>query len=111
MSPIRLLSLLLTAPLLICSELPPKVCGESFCFPQGTKLFSRKSPVEDFVLYRVEFQGERFVVYEGNAPQRRSGSFVIRWSENWPSYFEVAGPCASHAKCSAKRLAAEITQR
>lgn len=108
----RSFPLLLIAALVACSEqAPPKVCGDSFCFPQGTKLLSRETPVEDFNLYRIEVQGERFVVYEGNAPQRRPGSIVIPWSEAWPTYLEVTGPCAFPARCAAKRVAAEITRR
>jgi hypothetical protein len=107
----RSLPFLLIAGLLACSEDPSSsVCGESFCFPKGTKLLSRQTPVEDFNLYRVEAKGQRFVVYEGNAPQRRKGSIVIPWAEGWPTYLEVNGPCASPSNCAAKSFAAEITR-
>lgn len=105
-------SLLLVAGLIACSDTSPtEVCGESFCFPDGTKLISREAPVEDFNLYRVEAKGARFVVYEGNAPQRRQGSIVIPWAERWPTYLEVSGPCASPSNCPARSFAAELTHR
>lgn len=105
-------SLLLIVGLMACTETSAaKVCGESFCFPDETKLLSRETPVEDFNLYRVEARGERFVVYEGNAPQRRQGSIVIPWNESWPNYLEVTGPCAEPSNCAAKSFAAEITRR
>ncbi|PWG03749.1 hypothetical protein DF286_00010 [Sphingosinicella humi] len=66
--------------------------------------------MEDFNLYRVEVNGQRFVVYEGNAPQRRDGSIVIPWTEEWPTYLEVSGPCTSSSNCEAKSFAAEITR-
>lgn len=104
--------MLLLAGLLSCSEQSsPKVCGESFCFPRGAKLLSREAPLEDFNLYRVEAKGQRFVVYEGNAPQREDGSILIPWAKGWPSYLEVSGPCASPSNCAAKSFAAEITRR
>lgn len=108
----RSFPLLLLAGLTACSERPSaKVCGESFCFPDGTNVLSREAPVEDFNLYRVEARGQRFTVYEGNAPQRRRGSIVIPWAQGWPNYLEVTGPCASPSTCAARAFAAEITRR
>ena len=105
----RLLPSLLLFGLVGCSEASsPKVCGESFCFPEGTKLLSQEAPVEDFNLYRVEANGQAFVVYEGNAPQRHQGSFVLPWRKGWPNYLEISGPCASPSNCAAMSFAAEI---
>ncbi len=103
---------MLVAWLAACSDAPSsRVCGESFCFPEGTKLLSREAPVEDFNLYRVEAEGERFMVYEGNAPMRRQGSIVIPWAARWPNYLEVTGPCSSSTKCPVKAFSAKITRR
>jgi hypothetical protein len=108
----RLVPSLLFAGLVACSgPSTPKVCGESFCFPDGTKLLSREAPVEDFNLYRVEAFGERFVVYEGNAPQRAKGSVIIPIDQGWPNYVEVNGPCASPQNCAVQSFAAKISRR
>jgi len=87
------------------------VCGESFCLPKGAKLISRESPVEDFILYRVEDNGERFLIYEGNAPQRAPGSVVLTVGKDWPNFVEVNGPCASNDNCAVKVFAAKIVVR
>lgn len=109
----HLLPLMALIGLVACAEVStsPKVCGETFCFPEGTKLLSREAPVEDFNLYRVEKKGERFVVYEGNAPQRHEGSVVMPWAQGWPAYLEISGSCASPSNCAAKSFAAEIIRR
>ena len=108
----HLLPSVLLIGLVACSEASsPKICGESFCFPAGTKLLSREAPVEDFNLYRVVAKGQRFVVYEGNAPQRHQGSIVLPWAQGWPNYLEISGPCASPSNCAAKSFAAQITRR
>ena len=115
--------LLLLVGMVACSqpdEAPPKdfaedeavrpVCGESFCLPGGTALFGRASPAEDFNVYEVEWRGKRFIVYEGNAPQRRSGSAVVEWGSQWPNYLELS--CADAlAGCSAKALAAKLRHK
>ena len=112
MSIARLLPWVLLTGLVGCAEISSsEVCGESFCFPSGTKLLSREAPVEDFNLYRVERRGEQFVIYEGNAPQRRNGSIVIEWAEGWPDYLEITGPCVSPSNCAVTAFAAEITRR
>ncbi len=67
--------------------------------------------MEDFNLYRVEAMGERFVVYEGNAPQRAKGSIVIPMEKGWPNYLEVNGPCASLENCAVQSFAAKIVRR
>ena len=85
-------------------------CGESFCLPKGAKLISRESPVEDFNLYRVEADGDRFLIYEGNAPQRSKGSVVLTMGKDWPQYLEVSGPC-SVLNCPLKPFAAKLTRR
>jgi hypothetical protein len=95
-----------------CSQsAEPSVCGESFCLPKGAKLISREAPVEDFNLYRVEAQGDRFLIYEGNAPQRSEGSVVLNLGSNWPNFLEVSGPCASKDNCAVQAFASKITVR
>jgi len=89
----------------------PLVCGESFCLPKGSKLLSRQSPVEDFVLYHVEANGERFLIYEGNAPQRSPGSVVLTVGKSWPNFVEVNGPCASEQNCAVRSFASKIIIR
>ena len=86
-------------------------CGESFCLPDGAKMISRKAPVEDFNLYQVEEAGNRFVIYEGNHPQRLPGSVVLTVGNDWPSYLEVNGPCASEESCAVRSFAAKIVLR
>lgn len=87
------------------------VCGESFCLPDGAKLVSRETPVEDFNLYRVEEGGNRFFIYEGNHPQRGQGSVVLTTGKQWPNYLEVSGPCASKEDCAARSFAAKLAIR
>ncbi len=87
------------------------VCGESFCLPKGARLVSRESPVRDFVIYRVEANGQRFVVYEGNHPQRRPGSIILTVGKIWPNYLEVSGPCASKENCALRSFTAQIALR
>lgn len=89
----------------------PGVCGESFCLPGGAKLISRETPVEDFNLYRVEYAGNRFVIYEGNHPKRSPGSVVLTLGKKWPAYLEVSGPCASKGSCAVWSFAAKIRLR
>jgi len=89
----------------------PSVCGESFCLPNGAKLIGRETPVEDFNLYRVEAQGDRFLIYEGNAPQRSEGSVVLTVGKDWPNFLEVSGPCVSKEDCAVKSFAAKISLR
>jgi hypothetical protein len=89
----------------------PSVCGESFCLPEGAKLISRETPVEDFNLYRVEAHGDRFLIYEGNAPQRSEGSVVLTVGKGWPNFLEISGPCASMENCAVKSFATKITLR
>jgi hypothetical protein len=89
----------------------PSVCGENFCLPKGTKLISRETPVEDFNLYRVEANGERFLIYEGNHPQRSSGSVVLNVGKDWPAFLEVSGPCVSKKDCAVRSFASTIVIR
>jgi hypothetical protein len=89
----------------------PAVCGESFCLPKEAKLVSRESPVEDFKIYQVDAAGSRFVIYEGNYPQRSSGSVVLTVSKDWPNYLEISGPCLSKENCAVKVFASKIVLR
>lgn len=50
-----------------CGTEAPKQCAEGFCLPSQSKLLG-KQEVEDFNLYQVEWNGERFSIYAGNAP-------------------------------------------
>jgi hypothetical protein len=93
------------------SAAEPLVCGESFCLPKGAKIISRQSPVEDFNLYRVEANANRFVIYEGNHPQRRHRSVVLTVGKDWPAFLEVSGPCASKEDCAVRLFAAKIAVR
>ena len=93
------------------SATQPSACGESFCLPHGAKLISRESPVEDFNLYRVEANGQRFVIYEGNHPKRRHGSVILTIGKEWPNFLEVSGPCASEDNCAARSFAKMIVLR
>jgi hypothetical protein len=103
---------LLLASLDACSgAAQPSVCGESFCLPEGAKLISRETPVEDFNLYRVQDAGKRFLIYEGNHPQRGKGSIVLTVGKQWPYYLEVSGPCASQQDCAVRTFAAKLTIR
>ena len=89
----------------------PSVCGNSFCLPKGAKIISRESPVEDFNLYRVDFEGDQFLIYEGNAPQRSEGSVVLTIGKDWPAFVEVNGPCTSDDNCAVKKFASKVILR
>lgn len=43
-------------------------CGETFCFRAGASIVEKESPVEDYNLYKVNFRGQSFQIYEGNSP-------------------------------------------
>lgn len=95
-----------------CSQsAEPPACGESFCLPKGATLISRETPVEDFNRYRVNMHGDRFLIYEGNAPKRSEGSVILNVGKGWPNFLEVSGPCASKEDCAVKAFAAKITIR
>lgn len=95
-----------------CSGEPePAVCGESFCLPGGAKLLGRETPAEDFHLYRVEEGGNRFVIYEGNHPERDQGGIVLTIGKEWPNYLEISGPCASKQDCAVRSFAARLVIR
>lgn len=103
---------ILLGTLAACSGGPqPGICGESFCLPSGAMLVGRETPVEDFNLYRVEEGGNRFVIYEGNHPERRQGSVVLTVGKEWPNYLEVSGPCASKQDCAVRSFAARLVIR
>lgn len=102
---------ILFGTLAACSGAHSRVCGESFCLPNGAKLVERETPVEDFNLYRVEEGGNRFVIYEGNYPQRGQGSVVLTIGKRWPNYLEVSGPCASKQDCAVESFAAKLVIR
>jgi hypothetical protein len=94
-----------------CSS-QPRVCGESFCMPVGAKLISRETPVDDFNIYRVDYDGQRFLIYEGNAPARRPRSVVLETKQKrWPQFVEVNGPCANDRDCATRSFAAKISLR
>lgn len=95
-----------------CSEEPQLgECGESFCLPNEAKLVERETPAEDFNIYRVENGGNRFVIYEGNHPQRDQGSVLLRTGKPWPNFLEVSGPCASKQDCAVRSFAAKLVIR
>ena len=64
--------------------------------------------MEDFNLYRVEAEGDSFLIYEGNAPQRSEGSILLTVGKDWPNFLEVTGPCASKENCAVKEFAAKL---
>ncbi len=109
--------LLLSGFLLACSEGAHPACGETFCLPPGATLLSREATVEDFNLYRVEAQGHRFVLYEGNAPYtsealpKGHASVLMRMRPVWPNYLQISGPCSQSDSCEVKLFAAKITRR
>jgi len=105
-----LLALPILAGIFIAAS-PQNLCGESFCLPSDAKLISRESPVEDFNLYRVQWRSNRFMIYEGNYPQRRSASVVIKTRKTWPAFIEVSSQCGSGRDCGATALAAMLTLR
>ncbi|WP_156457635.1 hypothetical protein [Altererythrobacter sp. Root672] len=130
----RLLALLFATTLMSCSpETDGGACGESFCLPSDARLLSKRTPVHDFNLYDVEWNGVRFVIYEGNAPDegegaesilslpldpeaklRRDnerGSVVARMRPDWPNYLQINGPCAAGDQCEAAALAKGIIRR
>ncbi|HEV2079238.1 MAG TPA: hypothetical protein VGR19_05000 [Allosphingosinicella sp.] len=88
--------------------------------------------MEDFNLYKVDWQGTQFTLYEGNHPQNRKdtqpfrlpideaaslsfgegrGSIVINVKEGWPAYLDVMGPCQSRQRCLLQTFAAKLTLR
>ena len=107
-------------------------CGESFCLPPEARLLTKRTPVEDFNLYHVEWNGAGFLIYEGNAPTegqgevrtlplpldakaslRRNGergSVVMRLRPRWPNFLQIEGPCAPAGECLAATLARDITR-
>jgi hypothetical protein len=59
---------------LIACQVPaaaaPAYCGESFCInTTQTISVSKTTPVEDFNLYKIEFNKRTYQIYEGNYPQ------------------------------------------
>jgi hypothetical protein len=128
------LAFVLTMILASCSsETSESDCGESFCLPYDAQLVSKRTPVEDFNLYQVEWNGRRFVIYEGNAPNeteivattlplpldpearlRRDeghGSVTLRMHPQWPNYLQINGSCVQGEECAAATLARSIRRR
>lgn len=133
--------LLLTLGLIGCSTQEPQAaCGESFCLPSTAELIDKRTPVEDFSLYRVEWGGIRFGIYEGNQPQDLPGasrtgirlpidatadlrvaggrgSLLIKVTECradelcWPRYLDVSGPCETSARCPLQDFASQLSRR
>jgi hypothetical protein len=52
-----------------CSASRPPFCGQSFCIIEKPSAVSKTTSV-DFNLYRIDYGGRHFLIYEGNAPQR-----------------------------------------
>lgn len=67
--------------------------------------------MKDFKLYRVEAQGERFLIYEGNHPQRREGSVVVTVGKEWPAFLEVSGACKGNDDCAVRSFAKALVLR
>lgn len=130
----RIHSLLPIALLSSCSAVPGGPCGESFCLPAGATVEDRRSPAEDFNLYRVRSPAGEFIIYEGDAPQalglpgervsvpldskailaRREGhgSIVVKTGAGkWPKYLEVNGQCAQSNDCDVLDFAEHLTHR
>lgn len=62
------------AALMSCSQQTDSgACGESY-LPPAARILSKRAPVHDFNLYEVEWNGGRFVIYEGNAPDDGEGA-------------------------------------
>lgn len=116
-----------------CSPVRPQAeeaCGESFCI-QGIAAgeLSKRSPVEDFNLYRVASRSD-FVIYEGNAPQEGGQTFdrvvigdttwaisrdgeaiearLFRPNLQWPQYLVVTRPCQPIQRCEIDAFLATI---
>jgi hypothetical protein len=64
----RIVAISTTALALTSCSYSPPFCGESFCFTERPTAFSKETPTEDFNLYRTDFAGKRFLIYEGNHP-------------------------------------------
>lgn len=111
-------------------------CGEAFCLPVEAKITAKAAPVDDFNLIDVEWNGEKFRLYEGDFPQtlRMQGHKVelpldqnaalnridgydkyaaigVHVQDVWPRYVEVNGPCPSSKERPALSLAASLSHR
>lgn len=112
-------------PLLLlsaCVAEAPKQCAESFCLPLQAKLLGKRE-VEDFNLYQVEWNGERFGIYEGDFPDfdvagskpiaipldanaklrisGNEGQVLAHVGSGSPGFIHLTGPCTSRSACSA----------
>ena len=108
-----------------------EACGESFCV--GGLMpgdLSKRTPIEDFNLYRFERNGTRFLIYEGNAPREsggvvervRAGRFeweLLRDAETagarlfrehlrWPQYLVITAECPSGERCGLDELVGDV---
>jgi len=107
------------------------LCGESFCLPEGARLLSKQTPVEDFNLYQIAWRNARFSIYEGNAPagwqgatgeairiplsaravlrtENGEGSLLIPTGKSFPGYLDVMGPCRRLDQCELTSFARQL---
>jgi hypothetical protein len=67
---------------------PTLVCAEAFALRLAAgETATRRSPVEDFVLYYVEGAEGTFLIYEGNAPQPHDDEIATGFS--WPNVIAI----------------------
>jgi hypothetical protein len=80
---------------------PAVVCGEAFALRlvRGERATSR-SPVEDFVLHRIEGLDGLVVLYEGNAPQPHDDE--IRPGSGWPEVIAIHDNRSAAAKARSR---------
>ena len=116
-------------------------CGQSFCLPASATLLKKSTPVEDFNLYDVEWRGARYIIYEGNNPDRREDirgrllrlpidqSAVLKIAEGlgnvlitlksdckmgescWPMHLDVHGQCSLIGHCQVESFATQLSRR
>ena len=132
MTIVRLLLLLLVSSG-CTSHAKPKTCGRKFCLPPKAEIISSRSPIEDFILYEVEWNGSSISIYEGNHPSRgkvalkqlvtpidRNAQFyesdgkanvIIEVGGQWPQYIQVKSECDPVQNCSAIKLAGQLKPR
>jgi hypothetical protein len=84
----RLVAIATASTALMSCSSPRPFCGESFCLTERPTTVSKETPVEDFNLYRTDFAGKRFLIYEGNHPNTTGDrDFGLIGSDMVPSGF------------------------
>lgn len=108
-------------------------CGETFCLGEGAHIVDKKSPVEDFNLYIVEFRRQNFQIYEGNnpSPQIIEGSIIeksgrqvklgridnrvlarISWTAKpWPRFLQISTHSTANSEQKLLQLIVDIVPK